>query len=1133
MKLLILEVNFIDILFGNSVSIALFIIFLITFSLGTILIYYQVSLVLKGEFKLKEWLQCILFGIIFSLAVMIVMSMAFIFAVNTPEFWENSTTPAPDIDPFFLTFPFIVCLVYISFYPLIDLLFIALSEETDEGLTPFHKLIGEQIIKRPHNKILRIIFAVGFYFLIFFFPPIILSLLGLPFLMIWISWMLAYPLMILTYYGSKGYIAGITDVYYHIPDMSRSLFLGFEDGKRTLKEFTNDPTPRIVLGLMLFVYVWAWISAIQTIAFYFTGALAISPYSYAGMVFVTLLFGIIGYFTRFWSRKIKYSPLHIYFAAYLIAAVGLNVLVNFLIVNSEKLHDSFITWDFTEGIVPNYLLFAWTAAIEEIILLIFTTYFFLTKKNDFTINLKYSIITKCGQTFDPIPLFNLIKNKDAKISKYAEDTLKMMYERIPLKTEIDLNELKFRDHLIDGICDSNSTLNNICYDVLIQLERDVPNIVLPWIIEAINSPNYDKSLQFARSLISADLQLVERIPISLILNFVNDPEWRLKIIGLKILTRLISNNTDLLMNLNISKLVNDPDSNVQEETLKLLADSSTLVSSELLIDKLNHSNEYIRAAAIKNLHKLNIENIDHNIISKIKTLMKDPTSSVRASIFEFFAKIGNFKKFSLPILPFLDGLTDIDKNLRNSSVLALEKYFNEEPDSLDIDLIIKKIEPNNTEVLSSVLILLGRLWEKDPEKILTTLLIFIKFDNNQLKESISKILVEKYTTSPDLIFDNLIKIADVSKYITKGIISRTIINICIKNPKIVIPKLINCLNSANEDIRMNAIISLEGVIDNFIDLIEVKPFLVVLQNDTNPQIKKEASKILSKMAKVNPSAIEPEISVILQSINDLELSVKIVLSKSILEIAKNSPDIIPLDSIIDLFSDQDSFIRESGAKILGFIGYKAPEKAVNILINKGLGDKDWIVRDATVASLGMIVDNIPDKELIIKKLVSLLDDEQTWVRRSSINILSDIKEIKASQIPFEKVISNLKSEDPKVRESSAGLLKIYGFQNIDMVFENIIILLADEFEDVRNRMTNIMVEIIQKIGLSNILSRLLKNLSDESSIELQRSIALILERTAKYENDKIKKRVISLLKIRCEMSQDPIICGTLHKLSER
>ena len=37
-------------------------------------------------------------------------------------------------------------------------------------------------------------------------------------------------------------------------------------------------------------------------------------------------------------------------------------------------------------------------------------------------------------------------------------------------------------------------------------------------------------------------------------------------------------------------------------------------------------------------------------------------------------------------------------------------------------------------------------------------------------------------------------------------------------------------------------------------------------------------------------------------------------------------------------------------------------------------------------------------------------------------------------------------------------------------------------------------------------------------------------RTVRYEDEAIKKRVISLLKIRCEMSQDPIICEVLTKL---
>ena len=40
------------------------------------------------------------------------------------------------------------------------------------------------------------------------------------------------------------------------------------------------------------------------------------------------------------------------------AAVGLNVLVNFLLVNSDKLYNTFNYWNFTSEIVPNYLIFA-------------------------------------------------------------------------------------------------------------------------------------------------------------------------------------------------------------------------------------------------------------------------------------------------------------------------------------------------------------------------------------------------------------------------------------------------------------------------------------------------------------------------------------------------------------------------------------------------------------------------------------------------------------------------------------------------------------------------------------------------------------------------------------------------------
>ncbi|MCK4779390.1 MAG: hypothetical protein KAT57_04345, partial [Candidatus Lokiarchaeota archaeon] len=713
------------------IEIILLLVFLIFFIIGFYIIYKQVALVKKGEFRNKDRIQCLFYGIIFSLSILVVFTVAVIYAVRTDEFWDPQTTP-PEVHPLALLLPFICCLVYITFYPMIDFLFIALSKESDEGLTPFHKFISNKIINISSNKLVKILCALVFYLLVFIFPPILLSLLGLPFIMIWITWMLVYPLMILTFYGSKGYIAGISNVYYHIPDIRRSIFINFEDRKRGMKQFLSDPGPYIILGLMLFVFVWAWISLIQTILFFFTQTLAISTMT-SVFVFVTLLFGILGYFTRFWGRKIKFRGIDIYFAAYLMASIGINVLVNFLLVNPEKLQYTFNLWNFTNQIYPNFYMFAWAAVIEEIILVIFTSYFILSRNNKFITNIRYSKITECGQTFDPIPLFNFIKNNDPKIKKHAEETLILMFERIPLKNEINLNQWKFKNSLMDGLCDYDPYLRKICNKILIQLEKDVPEIILPWILEALKSPNYDKCIPITRSLLKADKEIVEKLPKDLILNLIEDSEWRLRLFGLKILSRLSVKNKDLILNLNTKKLINDPDSTIQVEILNLLAASSYKLPIDTIIDKIFHINNEISAAAIKNIKNLNVKQIDKKMISKIIPLMKDPSTSVRASIFDVLAKIGNFKKNNIPILPFLDGLTDSNKETRLAAIKVLEKYFEEEPGLLEIDKIISKIDPNNYEILNNVVSLLGKLWKYNPEKIITILLIFIKFENEQLR----------------------------------------------------------------------------------------------------------------------------------------------------------------------------------------------------------------------------------------------------------------------------------------------------------------------------------------------------------------------------------------------------------------
>ena len=140
--------------------------------------------------------------------------------------------------------------------------------------------------------------------------------------------------------------------------------------------------------------------------------------------------------------------------------------------------------------------------------------------------------------------------------------------------------------------------------------------------------------------------------------------------------------------------------------------------------------------------------------------------------------------------------------------------------------------------------------------------------------------------------------------------------------------------------------------------------------------------------------------------------------------------------------------------------------------------------------------------------------------------------IKSSQIPYIQITKSLKSEDSKIREGCAKLLTIYRKDYNERVGDDLIFLLGDKNQDVRTSAINATIIIINSIGLSKILSKLLKNLSDETSLETQQSIAIILGRATRYEDEKIKKRVISLLKIRCEVSQDPIICENLIKLRE-
>ncbi|TFG22186.1 MAG: hypothetical protein EU532_14610, partial [Promethearchaeota archaeon] len=874
-----------------------------------------------------------------------------------------------------------------------------------------------------------------------------------------------------------------------------------------------------------------WISLFQTIGLFFTGSLAISTMT-SVFVFVTLFFGVIGYFTRFWGRKIKYKAIDIYFSAYLIAAIGINVLINFLIVHSDKLVEVFNFWAITSQIIPNYLLFSWAAIIEEITMIIFTTYYFISRKNDFIVNLKISKVTQCGQKFDPIPLFNFLKNKNPEIRNHAKNTIILMFERLTIRSEIDLNNWKYKYLLLDGLSDSNEEMRNVCSQILNQLTRDAPNLIFPWLIEVLESPNYTKTLKIVNIMLNINNELLNVNSRAKILNLIRDSEWRFKLIGIKLALKLKLFREGVISSHEILDLLEDPNEKVQLELLNIIPNLPYEIPAEIILKKINHPNMQIRAKAISNLSRIKTKFIDADLIQTLIPYMKDPSSSVRASIYTLFSKIGNFKKNSINISPFLDALIDADKSVREASVSVLNKFFEENPKSIHLETIINKLDKNHPAISMSILKLLGDFWSIDRKEILSNLLKFIKLENEEIKETVSNILVEKFEQSPDLIFQNLISIKDNSKFLSKGIISSTIIRIAKNNPDDIYERLITSIDSENETIKLNIINCLDGMHDKYDQRIDVDLLFKIFQEETNVNIKKNILQLLSKIAKSAPESFKSIIDILFKMVSKQESSLKVPLIKIIMILTEKQPEAIPLDPILELYSDNDSFIRETTVKILGFIGHKFPTRICEFLINHALDDAEWNVREASISSIGKIVKYIEIKGQIIKKLVILLDDKNNWVRRSSMNLLSSIKDVKSSQIPFGKLLNNLKDEDPIVREGAVNLLKIYGVDNITETFDYFINLFGDQSNEVRRSAVNAMVEIIKNTGIEEILSKMLKQLTDETSIETQQSIALILGRTVKYEDKSIKDRVISLLKVRCEMSQDPIICEALVKLKE-
>jgi HEAT repeat protein len=321
------------------------------------------------------------------------------------------------------------------------------------------------------------------------------------------------------------------------------------------------------------------------------------------------------------------------------------------------------------------------------------------------------------------------------------------------------------------------------------------------------------------------------------------------------------------------------------------------------------------------------------------------------------------------------------------------------------------------------------------------------------------------------------------------------------------------------------------------DFIKLDTIIEMFMNEKSPSVKRELTRVLSSLSPKEAEDIKKYLNFIFVALSDSDTGVRGSVASILPLIAENHRNLVPFEKVELLFDKQDSKIKEAVVKTIGYIGGQKPKKAIELLKN-ALSDKDWSIKNAATQSMARLSTNTDGSELgILKEIKAMLNDKDKWTKMKVFEVLTEIGENDTERIKDIISIDDLKgiltnnNEDPDIIINGAKLFGITARADFKKAYPTIITLFANRNQKIRDAMISGLIKTVDKVPLKDMLPSLLYHFKDEEDIIIQQSIALFLVRTAKYESKEIKNRIISLLRIRCEISQDSIICKCLSELS--
>ncbi len=281
---------------------------------------------IEGEkFRVSDWLVSAMFGLLFTVAVVFCINLMVDFL--TPDLGIT----IPPVGSYLLVIALGVLLVY----PFWEMFYLA--RPSSDSVTGYHRFLEAKFINRVRGKGAYVV-SLLLLFLTYGIPIILIASTVLNLAQAAFLWITLLPLVFLNYFAASGTVGNLIKVMYTTQASNRA-YPG-------IKKFQNMITNmrgliKLVIGLVpLIIAAYGLYSSIDAALAGGTseGKTGVSAYL---SLFTTVVFGIIGFFSRFWNKKSKTKSIDFIFSGYIMIAIMMNILINFMTLNPGQVFSQF------------------------------------------------------------------------------------------------------------------------------------------------------------------------------------------------------------------------------------------------------------------------------------------------------------------------------------------------------------------------------------------------------------------------------------------------------------------------------------------------------------------------------------------------------------------------------------------------------------------------------------------------------------------------------------------------------------------------------------------------------------------------------------------------------------------------